>query len=78
MTHECDFPPAVAGLPKITRTLIPPDATSAQIDALVRQRVRGRVPLYHLDLPTLLALRPDLIPTQVFCDACAVDEAELS
>jgi iron complex transport system substrate-binding protein len=78
VTHECDFPAAVAGLPKVTRTLIPHDAASAEIDALVRERLRSTKALYTLDLPTLEALRPDLIVTQALCDVCAVAEAEVT
>jgi iron complex transport system substrate-binding protein len=77
VTHECDYPAAIAGRPIVTRTLIPKSATSAQIDALVRERVAARTPLYELDVPTLLALRPDLIVTQALCDVCAVDETEV-
>jgi iron complex transport system substrate-binding protein len=77
VTHECDYPAAIAGRPIVTRTLIPTNATSAEIDALVRHRVSKRTPLYQLDLPTLLALRPDLIVTQALCDVCAVDETEV-
>ncbi len=78
VSHECDYPPAaVAGLPRVTASLIPADATSAQIDALVCERVAGRRPLYHLDSGSLAALRPDLIVTQALCDVCAVDEAEV-
>ena len=40
VTHECDYPAAVARLPKVTRTLIPHDAASAEIDALVRERLK--------------------------------------
>jgi len=77
VTHECDFPESVRPLPKVTRTLIPPDASSAQIDAIVRERARSRSPLYQLDLPTLHALQPDLIVTQALCDVCAVDETQV-
>lgn len=77
VTHECDFPESVAELPKVTRTFIPANAGSAEIDVLVRQRAAGGLPLYQLDLPTLEALRPDLIVTQALCDVCAVDEAEV-
>jgi iron complex transport system substrate-binding protein len=77
VTHECDFPVSVVELPKVTHTFIPADAGSAQIDALVRQRAAGGRPLYQLDLPTLEALRPDLIVTQALCDVCAVDESEV-
>jgi iron complex transport system substrate-binding protein len=77
VTHECDYPPFVRALPKATRTLIPKDAPSAEIDALVRERLKGQRALYSLDLPTLEALRPDLIVTQALCDVCAVAEEEV-
>lgn len=77
VTHECDFPPSVAALPKVTRTLVPTDATSAEIDALVRERLRTSRALYTLDLPTLEAVRPDVIVTQALCDVCAVAEDEV-
>ncbi len=77
VTHECDYPPFVKQLPKVTRTLIPTDASSAEIDRLVRQRLRTNGALYTLDLPTLEALRPDLIVTQALCDVCAVAEEEV-
>ncbi len=78
VTHECDYPPFVAGLPKVTRTLIPHDASSREIDELVRERLKTQRALYTLDLPTLERLRPDLIVTQALCDVCAVAEAEVT
>ncbi len=78
VTHECDFPEFVRGLPKVTKTLIPHDATSHEIDALVRERLRTERALYSLDLPTLEKLRPDLIVTQALCDVCAVAESEVT
>jgi iron complex transport system substrate-binding protein len=77
VTHECDYPPCVSKLPKVTRTLIPHDATSGQIDALVRERLQTQKALYTLDMPTLEKLRPDLIVTQALCDVCAVAEDEV-
>lgn len=77
VTHECDYPPRVLSLPKVTRTLIPLDAPSAQIDALVRERLKTQRALYTLDLPVLETLRPDLIVTQTLCDVCAVAEEEV-
>jgi iron complex transport system substrate-binding protein len=77
VTHECDYPAFVTALPKVTRTLIPHDATSAGIDALVRERLQTQRALYTLDLPALEALRPDLIVTQALCDVCAVAEEEV-
>lgn len=78
VTHECDHPRFVVGLPKVTQTLIPHDASSRDIDALVRERLKTQRALYTLDLPTLERLAPDLIVTQALCDVCAVAEAEVT
>lgn len=78
VTHECDYPPAVRGLPRVTKTLIPHDASSREIDALVRERLKTERALYTLDMPALEALRPDLLVTQALCDVCAVAEAEVT
>lgn len=78
VTHECDYPPAVKELPKVTRTHIPHDASSREIDALVREQLQTQQALYSLDMPTLERLRPDLLITQALCDVCAVAEAEVS
>jgi iron complex transport system substrate-binding protein len=75
VTHECDYPASVLDLPKITKTLIPHDATSKEIDGLVRERLKSERALYSLDMPTLERLRPDLIVTQALCDVCAVAES---
>lgn len=77
VTHECDFPASVKRLPKVTRTLIPTDASSAEIDSLVRDRLGGQSALYTLDMPALEQLEPDLIVTQALCDVCAVAEDEV-
>lgn len=77
VTHECDFPAFVQKLPKVTRSLIPAEASSREIDQLVRERLRSNRALYTLDLPTLEDLRPDVIVTQALCDVCAVAEEEV-
>lgn len=77
VTHECDWPADVTRLPRVTRTLIPHDASSGDIDALVRDQLRTQQALYTLDLPLLESLRPDLIVTQALCDVCAVADAEV-
>ncbi len=78
VTHECDYPPFVRELPRVTRTLIPHDASSHHIDSLVRETLKTQRALYTLDMPTLERLRPELIVTQALCDVCAVAEAEVS
>ncbi|MBU6294126.1 MAG: cobalamin-binding protein [Planctomycetes bacterium] len=78
VTHECDYPDFVSALPKVTRALIPQDATSLQIDSLVRESLQARKSLYALDMPEMERLRPDLIITQALCDVCAVAEADVA
>ena len=77
VTHECDWPAEVKRLPKVTRTLIPHDASSVDIDARVRDQLRTQQALYTLDIPLLESLRPDLIVTQALCDVCAVADDEV-
>ena len=36
VTHECDYPAETAGIPKVTRSLIPAGSSSAEIDAAVK------------------------------------------
>ena len=77
VTHECDYPPAVLQLPKVTHTLISKEATSGQIDRLVRDQLKATRALYTLNLPLLKELRPDLIVTQSLCDVCAVAQDDV-
>lgn len=75
VTHGCDYPPALARLPRVTSTGIPRDASSAEIDRLVRERHRAGLPLYDIDVALLARLQPDLLVTQGLCDVCAVPDA---
>src|SRR5215510_14959711 len=77
VTHECDYPSAVMQLPKVTDTLIPKEATSSEIDRLVRAQLETTGALYKLNLTLLKELRPDLIVTQSLCDVCAVAQDEV-
>lgn len=77
VTHECDFPPGVGGLPKVTRTQIPALAKSGEIDRLVREQLQTQRSLYAIEIETLAALEPDLIVTQGLCDVCAVSEQDV-
>jgi iron complex transport system substrate-binding protein len=72
VTHECDFPSGVAALPRITRDVLPPGLSTAQIDAAVRERTGRGEAIYALDERRLRELEPDLIVTQELCPVCAV------
>jgi iron complex transport system substrate-binding protein len=77
VSHECDYPLEVQGLPKVTHTLIPIDAASGEIDRLVSEQLKATKALYQLDLPLLTKLRPDVIVTQSLCDVCAVSPSDV-
>ncbi|MFZ0382758.1 MAG: cobalamin-binding protein [Solirubrobacteraceae bacterium] len=72
VTHECDFPPAVRELPKITRDVLPAGLSAGEIDAAVKERTLAGESIYELDDELLRDLRPDLIVTQELCTVCAV------
>jgi len=73
VSHECDFPPAVAQLPRITRCEIHGNALpSADIDRWVKTELARTGTLYRLDEGLLRRLAPDVIITQRLCDVCAV------
>ena len=72
VTHECDHPAEVVGLPRLTRSLIPAGLEPGEVDARVRELTGRGEALYELDEPALARLMPDLIVTQALCAVCAV------
>jgi iron complex transport system substrate-binding protein len=77
VTHECDYPPDAAELPKVTRDLLPAGLSSAEIDAAVKERTLQGESIYELDTELLASLEPDLIVTQALCSVCAVSYADV-
>ncbi len=74
ITHECDFPPQIAGKPALTSSKINHETmTSKEIDHAVRTQLDGHGSIYGLDTKLLEELKPDLIITQELCDVCAVN-----
>lgn len=72
VTHECDYPPEATVRPRLTRSVLPPGLTAAEIDAAVREIVGRGQALYELDESLLRTLDVDLIVTQAVCAVCAV------
>jgi iron complex transport system substrate-binding protein len=72
VTHECDYPPGVENLPKLTSSRIDHEITSAEIDAAIGEHLTDTDSIYALDSKLLDELAPDLIVTQGLCDVCAV------
>jgi len=77
VTHECDYPASVRGLPVVTRSVFRSGLPSEEIDARVRERLSGAEALYTLRENVLAKLRPDLLVTQALCDVCAVAANEV-
>ena len=77
VTHECDYPPSVLAKPRITRSVLPPDLSSREIDAAVREQLNGSHSLYTIDSAMLREIGPDVILTQQLCDVCAVSYGDV-
>lgn len=74
VSHECDYPPEVIHLPRVTTTPIDTSAPGAEIDAAVRRlRDAGR-PIIAVEADALRRLAPDLLLTQSLCEVCAVED----
>ncbi|MCU1234039.1 MAG: hypothetical protein JWP63_2006 [Candidatus Solibacter sp.] len=71
-SHECDYPEAVRALPVCTRPRIAVDASSAEIDAQVKQSSRDSISIYDVYDDVISALEPTHILTQIQCEVCAV------
>ena len=79
ITHECDWPPEVAGIPVMTRNAIDLEgATSREIHRRIGDAVHGGSAIYHLDERALESADPDLILTQELCAVCAVGYREVN
>lgn len=77
ISHECDHPSDVAGLPVLTSPKVNTKAASGEIDRSVRAAAKPTLAVYHLDVEKLKSLAPDVIVTQDLCDVCAVSYDEV-
>jgi iron complex transport system substrate-binding protein len=77
ISHECDFPVSVRGLPVLTAPKVDPGGRSAEIDRQVREVVASGLSVYRIEQEKLRDLRPDLILTQDACAVCAVSFDEV-
>lgn len=78
VSHECDWPPEVQQLPRVTRSSVDSSLPSAAIDRrMVAAKSGGGAPI-TIDREVLGRLAPDVIIGQSVCDVCAVGESELA
>ena len=72
VSHECDHPADVVGLPVLTEPKLDPRGTSGDIDARVQEIVQEGLSVYRLNTDALQDLKPEVIVTQDQCEVCAV------
>ena len=72
VSHECDYPTDVVGLPVLTEPKLDPRGTSGDIDARVQEIVQEGLSVYRLNTDALQDLKPEVIVTQDQCEVCAV------
>ena len=78
ITHECDFPPGLAGKTVVVRSVLPIERMSpAEIDRAVSERLQSGQSLYEIREDMVRAIRPDLVVTQDLCDVCAPSGLDL-
>jgi iron complex transport system substrate-binding protein len=78
VSHSCDYPPSVNGLPRLSRPRANLDGrSSGEIDAAIRAAMRDYGSVYEIDVEALNGLEPDLVLTQGICDVCAVPEKQV-
>jgi iron complex transport system substrate-binding protein len=78
VTHECDYPEDAKKKPKLTSSILSKrDATSDEIDGMVRDSLRTGAGIYSLDYDALKEAEPDVIFTQELCEVCAVSYGEI-
>jgi iron complex transport system substrate-binding protein len=79
VTHECDYPPEIAGKTIVVRNILPIETMSQpEIDSAVTQRLRDGLSLYRVDESLMREIAPDLIVTQDLCQVCAPSGNEMS
>jgi iron complex transport system substrate-binding protein len=71
ISHDCDYPPQIAGTPVLSQAIVTSTLPSGEIEARVRRAVHRGNSVYHLDAEQLAELRPELILTQELCSVCA-------
>ena len=72
ISHECDYPNSISGLPVLTKARLSPEGTSIEINQSVTDLLQRGLSVYDVDASLLKSLSPDIIVTQAQCEACAV------
>lgn len=75
ITHECDYPPGIAGKDRVVFSNIDHNSLSnREIDELVSKNRKEGKSTYLIDKQKFREAKPEIIFTQGLCDVCAVSE----
>jgi iron complex transport system substrate-binding protein len=77
ISHECDFPPFIRHLPRVTTTPIDVRTSGLEIDREVRRLRDSGKPVVAVDAAQLRRLAPNLILTQDLCEVCAIGDGQV-
>ena len=77
ISHECDHPPSVRHLPRVTSTPLGGSLPGAAIDGEVRRLRDAGQAVITVDAEALRRLAPDLLITQDLCEVCAVADGSV-
>ena len=72
ISHECDYPNSISGLPVLTKARVSSEGNSIKINQCVSDLLQKGLSVYDVDASLLKSLSPDIIVTQAQCEACAV------
>ena len=72
ISHECDYPNSISGLPVLTKARLSSERNSIEINQCVSDLLQKGLSVYDVDASLLKSLSPDIIVTQAQCEACAV------
>lgn len=76
-SHECDYPPDVMTLPRLSSPKVDPEMAGPDIDRAVRELVRDGLSVYRIDVEALEKIQPDIVLTQDHCEVCAVSLSDV-
>jgi len=76
-SHECDYPPSIGPLPRLTEPKLNVHGSSFEIDRQVKTLLKDGLSVYRVDVDLLREIDPDVIVTQDQCEVCAASLADV-
>ena len=77
VSHECDNPKEISGLPRLTRSNVKLNQSSLDIDTEIKKILSLGLSVYEVDADLLRNLNPDIIITQSQCSVCAISSSQI-